>query len=395
MLGSAIGRRLGTHGLALLCVLAPLVFGYGALVATALLLPQELAQDLNYQFLSKEVSVQSSAMTEGTFQGKEQKTAATKPDPAILLLARDIHGRTLYGVASGFLYLASVCAFTFGFIIVARKSKSVKVAILAALAFSIMAYLIVMSPSAIERLRPLVVEGILDAAPKAQPPINLLTTNGSLFETILLAIFSKSRSGLSATVIALVRLNSVIALTSVGMLLSALASISVLRGDEQRTRKQAHDDLRDRLTNIHVFLGLGAVLLVIAVAASRLLIQWATSLLIESQEIAIAPLGNALNQLFGATCTLILIAAATPAIAAFFLDRQKYYQKWPEPLDAEPAAVEIKTGKRGARRIDDLRFATTASVGGVIGVFGPLMTPHAMQLLAGIFEVGVHRAILG
>ncbi len=393
-----------SHWLALLCVLAPLILGFGALSMAALLLPQQVTRDvkLKYQFVPAEALVKSGTTTERALPGKEPETDAVKPDPAILLPARDIHGRILYAIASGFLYLASACAFAFGFAVLAREDaapkdvapKDKKMALLVALAFPIIAYLIVMAPSAIEQLRPLVVEGILDAAPSA-----LLGTNESIFQRFLVTIFFTSGSGLSATVIALVRLNSVIGFASVGMLLSALASVSVLRGDEMRTREKALKDLQDRLMVIRVVLGLGAVLLVIAVAASKLLIQWSTSLLTDPQQIAIAPLGNALNQLFGAICTLVLISAVTPALVAFFLDRRRFYQRWFETAREERAAVtdnnSVEHNRPSAERVrDNLGFGTIAGIGSVIGVFAPLMTPHAIELLSGLVEVSnaVHRA---
>lgn len=398
MFAAGIGRLLRARWLALMCLLGPMTLGFGALGAAALLLPQQAASDvkLTYKFLPAEAA-QTGAITQGMAQGKGQKTEAAPVDAAILLPARDIHGRMLYAVASGFLYLASGFALAFGFWVVLVRNGA-KIAALAAVAFALIAYAIVMRPTAIEQLRPLVVERILEAAPNAQPPIDLLSTNGSRFETLLLRMFPNGGSGLGATVLALVRLNTTIGLASVGMLLSALASVSVPRRGVQRSRDKAHRDLRDRLTAIHIVLGLGAALLVIAVAASKLLIQWPVSLLIEPQRTAIEPLANALNQLFGATCTLALLAAVAPALFAFALDRRKFYQIWPEALPAgKTAASEIgseeRTRSTASKAVDDLGLATVASIGSVVGVLAPLMTPHVMELLSGVVEVFSHAGV--
>jgi hypothetical protein len=245
-----------------------------------------------------------------------------------------------------------------------------------------------------EKLRPLVVERILTAA-SSQPTTKILDSTGndnSGLGTLLLKLFPGGQ-GPGATVIRLVRLNSVIGLVSVGMLLSALASVSVLRSDEEWTLEDKLRDLQSRRMIIRLSLGLGSVVLVVAVIASKVLIDWPASLLIKAQQIAIAPLGEALNLLFAASCTLCLIAAIEPALVAFLLDKNELLKvpskasQRPKTATAESAPVEPTP--LGLKQMeDDLGFAPLASIGGVIAVLSPLMTPHLMELIK--FIIGLH-----
>jgi hypothetical protein len=171
-------------------------------------------------------------------------------------------------------------------------------------------------------------------------------------------------------------------LISVGMLLSALASVSVLRSEEEWTREQKLQDLRSRRMIIRLVLALGSVVLVVSVIASTLLIEWPTSLLIESQQIAIAPLGEALNLLFAASGTLGLIAAIGPALIAYLLDRHELVKGASKASQRPETSAMVKRSPIKRRQIeDDLSFAPLSSISGVIALFAPLMTPSVMELI--------------
>jgi hypothetical protein len=315
--------------------------------------------------------------------------ATAEPSANISFQALDLHGRTLYAIASGFLYLASSAAFAFGFEVV-RRRDSLGRALLSVAFFLSVAYVIAMRASAIEDLRPLVVDRILVAA-NAHPSVHILPTDVAGVGTFLRWFFYYVDPGPGATVMTLVRLNSVIGLASVGMLLSALASVAVLRGKEKLAREAVHRDLLERLNIILMVLVLGAIVLVVSVAASKLLIEWPTSLLIESQRQAILPLSNALNLLFGAFCTLCLIASLGPALVAFYLDRYAYRENLPVTAQTQDVAgVETGRAKRAwsaARKVsDDLELAPLARLGAAVGVLAPLLTPHVMEWLSLIVQ---------
>lgn len=356
-----------THWLAVGCVAGPVILAFLALDGAASLLTWRALQEVDptYQFATAEPPVNFSVQ------------------------ALDLYGRTLYAIASGFLYLASAAAFAFGFEVVRRRDGLLR-AILAAGFFLGVAYFIAMHASAIEDLRPLVFDRILVAA-YAHSSAHILPTDGAGVGKFLRWLFYYVDPGPGATVMTLVRLNSVIGLASVGMLLSALASVAVLRGDEKLAREAAHRDLLERLNIILMVLALGAIVLVVSVAASKLLIEWPTSLLIESQQKAIAPLANALNLLFGAFCTLCLIASLGPALVAFNLDRYAFRKNLPATTPPQHAAVaETGLTKRAwsaaGKVSDDLELAPLARLGAAVGVLAPLLTPHVMEWLSSIVQ---------
>jgi hypothetical protein len=347
---------LRTHWLAACCILAPLIFAFWA--------PDQAA----------------SFLVSGAHKIKVPYQFPSVAD--VSLFAHDLRGRTLYAIASAFLYLASASAVLFGFVVVLRRNGAL-IAFLALLFFAVLGWVVAPHATAMEDLRPLVVERILYAA-SLQPDARLLASTGndvSVFATLVLRLFRVDQVP-GATALGLLRLNTVIGLISVGMLLSALASVSVLRSEEEWTREQRIQDLRSRRMIIRLVLALGSVVLVVAVIASMLLIEWPTSLLIGSQRIAIAPLGEALNLLFAASGTLGLIAAIGPALIAYLLDRHELLKGASNASQRPETSAMVKLPSIKRRQIeDDLSFAPLASIGGVIALFAPLITPSVMELI--------------
>jgi uncharacterized membrane protein YidH (DUF202 family) len=348
---------LGTHWLAACCILAPLIFAFWA--------PDQAAYFLDSGAHKIKVSYQFPSVASD-----------------VSLLALDLRGRTLYAIASAFLYLASASAILFGFVVVWRRNGTL-IAFLALLFFAVLGWVVAPHATAMENLRPLVVERILYAA-SLQPDARLLASTGndvSVFARLVLSLFGVDQ-GPGATALGLLRLNAVTGLISVGMLLSALASVSVLRSEEEWTREQKLQDLRSRRMIIRLVLALGSVVLVVSVIASTLLIEWPTSLLIESQQIAIAPLGEALNLLFAASGTLGLIAAIGPALIAYLLDRHELVKGASKASQRPETSAMVKRSPIKRRQIeDDLSFAPLSSISGVIALFAPLMTPSVMELI--------------
>jgi hypothetical protein len=271
-----------------------------------------------------------------------------------------------------------------------RGRDGVGRALLAVGIFLPVAYFIAKQTSAVEELRQLVFDRILAAAYAHHCP-HILPTDVTGVGMFLRWLFYYVDPGPGATVITLVRLNSVIGLASVGMLLSALASVAVLRGDERLAREAAHRDLVERLNIILMVLALGAIVLVVSVAASKLLIERPTSLLIESQRQSILPHSNALNLPFGAFCTLCLIAPLKPALVAFNPDRYAFREKWPVTSQthdiAGPDTGQPKRARSATVKMaDDLELAPVARLGAAVGVLAPLLTPHVMEWLSLIVQ---------
>ncbi|MGH6848098.1 MAG: hypothetical protein ACREC0_11890 [Methylocella sp.] len=339
---------------------------------------------LRYEFLSARDLQPPASLAE-----VKQIDEKNEHDFAVTFLAKDLRGRASYAVASAFLYLASAAAIGFGFLVV-RSRDGARSAFLYLLNFVVLGYCVALFPAAFDLMRQLVVEHILKAANELAPPLNILASGDadrSLFNQFVMHLFPGVDQFGDRAVTGLVRLNSIIGLIAVGMLLAALASISV-----RREEAPTHEELLSRLWIMRIVLALGAAVLVVSVICSRFLIEWPTSLLSSSQQKAIAPIGEALNLMFGASCTMALIAAMGPALAAFVLDRRRAFPAAPAytrqaettgttALDRAPA-----NAAPAQRFPDDLAFARWSSISAAIAVISPLLASPLLDLVKSIVK---------
>ncbi len=137
---------------------------------------------------------------------------------------------------------------------------------------------------------------------------------------------------------------------------------------------------------------LGAAVLVAAVLCSKILNQWPASLLSNSQQKAIAPIGEALNLMFGLSCTMAWIVALGPALAAFVLDRRRAFpaaladNRQAETTE-ETAQDRAPANAASAQRFpDDLGFAPFKDIGAAIAVFSPLLAPMLAEVVKSILK---------
>jgi len=372
----AVQKWVYAHGWSSLCIVAPILLGFGALNLTASMLTRQADRlPLTYEFLSARDRAASVA-----------EVKQIDEDPAMTFGAKDLRGRVSYAVASAFLYLAAAAAIVFGLWVVGHRDRA-RIASEAILFFLFLGYLVARTPAAFDLLRPLVVERILAAANQMGPPFNVLASGDadrSLFIQIVGFFFRDVDSFGDPAVTGLVRLNSMIGLIAVGMLLAALASASV-RPENPPT----HEELLSRLRIMRIVLALGAAVLVAAVLCSKILIEWPTSLLSNSQQKAIAPIGDALNLMFGASCTMALIAALGPALAAFVLDRHAFRAARADNQQAGAAAQDQApvNAAPAQRSADDLGFAPLPSISAAIAVLSPLLASHVLELVASIVKI--------
>jgi hypothetical protein len=360
------------------------LLGFVALDQTAsMLMHRADGLPLRYEFLSEADLPGSSTAIIKQIDEKNVRDLV-----AVTFLAKDLRGRASYAVASSLLYLASAAAAVFGFSVVRRYSGA-RIAFGATLCFVFLGYIVASTPAAFDLLRPLVVERILAAANKLGPPMNFLVSGDadrSLFNQFVGGLFRRVDQFGNLAVTGLVRLNSMIGLIAVGMLLAALASVSV-----RRQKPPTHEELLSRLTIMRIVLASGAAVPVVSVVCSSILIEWPTSLLSHSQQKAIAPIGEALNLMFGASCTLALIAALGPALAAFVLDPRAFRATLADTRQAETteATSQDRAPANAApaqRFADDLGFAVWPSISAVIAVFSPLLAPLLAELVKSILK---------
>jgi hypothetical protein len=381
-----------SHFLAVFCFLGPLLLGFGSLdLAARVLNYGSLTQSGAYEFLSqrdlraeaaaKSTSARKSA-TETPAGNARQSDGITEDIVRATFMARDVFGRTSYAIGSAFLYLASFAAMAFGFGVVARR-HSVKRACLVLGVVAAVTRVLAGAASGFDLLRPMAIENIIGAAEKhASFP---RSAPGEQFTRIASWVFPGLDKFGEPTVTALVRIDTFAGVLGVGMLLAALASVSVLEGSHSTARK-----LRERRAVIRIVLALGAIVFVVSVIASRALIEWPLALLSNAQQKAVAPFGEALNWMFGATCTLCLIAAVGPAFVAFVLDRQVLRANQPTATPTPvPVPVQSAGWKAGTADSSDdgLSFTPMRSVTTALAILSPLLASPVLQIIASLLKI--------
>ncbi len=390
----AVRNWLYARGWSACCVVAPLLLGFVALDLTASMLMHR-AEGLprRYEFLLETYPPRAASEAE-----VKQIDEKNEQDFAVTFLAKDLRGRASFAVASAFLYLASAAAIGFGLLVVGRRNGA-RLAFWAMLCFVFLGYFVASTPAAFDLLRPLVVENVLAAAKQLGPPMNSLASGDwdhSLFNQFVGGLFRVDQFG-DPAVTGLVRLNSMIGLIAVGMLLAALASASVRPENPPNAPTyeellSRHEELLLRREIMRIVLALGAAVLVVSVLCSKILIEWPTSLLSNLQQKAIAPIGEALNLMFGASCTLALIAALGPALAALRLDRRAFLaalagNRLAETTEASAQDRAPANAAPAQRFADDLGFTPWPSISAAIVAFLPLLASHGQELVASIVKI--------
>jgi hypothetical protein len=357
------------YSLAACCILAPLLFAAGAAKVTVdYLVPKDSSTKLTYKFYSSEAkqleSIPSAASAnaakpdEGSPTDRGKKPPANskaKPDSTVSLVASQLQGRYGYSAATAFLFFVAVVTLVFASAVVIRQTR-LSMFFLAVLFFGSLAIGIACKRSPYDLGRRLAVEDLL--------------TKADSNEQMKPLKFQGWDTGNVAK--NLVRVNSFIALFPVGMILAALCAISI------RPRRSDIDlpNLKMRLDVIRIGLILSAVILVTAVLASKTLYEWPINLLIEEQRIALAPLGDSLTLLLGATGSIALFAAFLPAVAAFALDA-RYYRD---------VTIRKKRATK-ASRDDILEFAPLSSIAAVLAALSPLLASPVVGILKAILFV--------
>jgi len=199
----------------------------------------------------------------------------------------------------------------------------------------------------------------------------------------------------------LVSVNTIAALVPVGMLLVALAALSVR--DTDTIPKTA--DLMLRRTCLRLALALGSALFVIGVIANKVLVQWPLSLVSEPQGLALQPVADSVIMQLGTMGTIAIIAAFAPALAAWWLDVQIYEgdkaakadatnvaQKVrlnPVPNAAQPAKAAPQDNDSDSSKASssEFAFAPLSIVSGIIASLAPLLASPFADTLKSVLSV--------
>jgi hypothetical protein len=413
-------RRSGLrrYGLAVACVIAPLALALGSFNGVLNWLAPAVGPKISFEYVwakpppivSKESAARSDApAAEATPSGSKGTTpgpglAAAYTTPALkpaapitsvqsdgdvrsagpYLRALQYRGEARYAAASAFIYLASAAVFVFSLVIVYRRCGG---------ACSYAAFMIFLGLGNViafgfpkPRGRELIVENLLNQAERVSA----------------MKLDDAPASSTGDMVSLLVSANTIIALVPVGMLLVALAAISV----RNVPRKIYPAELTLRRNYLRVALGLGSTLFVIGVLANKILVDWPLSLLSAGQQADLQPIADTVTLQLGTMGTIAIIAAFAPAITAWWLDVQVYRDgiarkenttkgkdrppNAVRPADLAPApqpagGTAVSEGQPAKREpADDFAFAPLSLISGIVAALAPLLASPVVDTLKSV-----------
>ncbi|MGN6571788.1 MAG: hypothetical protein ACTHLO_10275 [Pseudolabrys sp.] len=357
--------------LALGCILAPIVFGLLVFTAAySAVIPATLFPGAKNGLAFTTYAPAEPASAKSTEIAGATKPGAAPPEPpdaTMFLPARDYNARVNFAMASGFLFIIALTTLLFAIAVLVRYGRirlgrydsgpkqTIK---RAAIIWTGVALLITFVTSA-PHGRYLVVHDLLDKA------------DG--FATLEKFAITWFRVPVTTGTVAdwFVHFNTAVSLMPVGMLLTALAAITLPDGEKLTTAA-----LKARLTVIRIGLSLGSACFVIAVLSNKALVDWPLQLVRESQAKALRPIADSIVAQFGAVGTAALFGAFAPAIIAWLLDL--------ETLKAQDVAGRaIKPEARAAElsEIDKLVLAPMSAIGSVVAVLAPVLASPVVDSL--------------
>ena len=367
------------YGLAAACVVAPLVLSLGVFsVAQQALIPVSLHPNNENRVVfhyepakpSDQLAVneQAAAAKPGTVTTSLQQRVL--PDEAMFLPAFQYAGRASYAIVSSFLFVASLTTLIFASVIIYQKlfwKGVLGIFLLWAVVASVIT-LMFDNPHG----RYLIVRDLLNAADNFDGLQKFVFYWKDQFPWV--ARNNYVPTGVLAE--AFVHANTIISLIPVGMLLTALALMSI-RNSESKTEMA----LKARLMKLRCALLLASTCFVIGVLCNKSLVEWPLQLVRLSQAKALRPIADSLVLQFGAIGTTAIFAAFAPAIIAWMLDVNAM------TAEASPRRRVGGVAKRGASAKDDtLIFAPMATVTAVVAVLAPVLASpvvDSLKLLAG------------
>ncbi|MEO0819458.1 MAG: hypothetical protein AAF074_03435 [Pseudomonadota bacterium] len=201
-----------------------------------------------------------------------------------------------------------------------------------------------------ETLRAVVVTGPLATLPKGQQALGPETRDQMLWLTAMAAAM-----GLAAT----------------GALLVRFAEIAWSDPDKAHDRPE---DLRQRWAALRNTLLLGAIILTLAVLATRAYYAWPLSMLDEASATLLGPIASTAAGFWGTIYTLVLLSAALPAVIALHTE-----------IDAEARLREPVSAKRVKWREDNmLKLYPPEAISAALATAAPLIASPAVTAFTGL-----------
>jgi hypothetical protein len=334
------------HGLAVACVIAPLLFGlWGNYLVVAWFLDAGQVASIKIDYRLRDQPDARPASSSET----PPKAA---PDPAVAridLVARHFSGIVNFALTTSVLWFIAAGAFATSFVFVSRYAGwrvAALVAVICVAVSVVQAVLIVHS----EHRRVLVMT-----------ILRLAEAHVALKD---LPMVDRVRDAIA--------INVVVGISAVFMLLGTFYVAAI-----RRSGGAGLEDLKDRLVAIRIALVLTSALLVIEVLFSRALGDWPLSLLVDDQKSALTPAANALAQIWGTTGTIAAIGVAAPALVSWHLDRAAYRR--------------CHQGEGAETPKDGLEIAPLSTATSLLAVIAPVVASPVLDIVKSLLGAASGR----
>ncbi len=317
------------YGLAVMCIAAPLFFGWASEFVLAAFVTRPIpAHLLSYEIrptarsLGASRTEPSCAVPSAGASTAAPAQAGSGDDGRIStahLVALQLAGEFKFATISAFRYLVAIAAIAFGVVVLYRRVGPHALAgfIVGSLAVAVLGgwWLGAHSTAALLLARP-ILSWADDGLLQNLRPIWVHDTG--------------------ALVSAVEVVNYTIGMLGVGMVFCALfaASIRDLRHAPRR------DELEGRLTTIRIGLILTSAALVVVALSNRILLDWSLSLLTCAQQDALRPLSEAIVTQWAACGTMAVFGTVLPALVAWRLDVVRYRAAHPGAQGTEGAGSD-------------------------------------------------------
>ena len=161
------------------------------------------------------------------------------------------------------------------------------------------------------------------------------------------------------------------------LIYSALLSVSI----RDPSRVPEAGELARRLKIIQISLVSLSASLVVAALSTRLLLEWSLSLVSGSQRTALKPFSDAILLAAGTAGTVALLAAVTPAIAAWQLDVERYREHRAANSAAQPAP---KSASSANQQQDEFQVTLLPMIGSILAALAPILTSPVFDIMKSI-----------
>jgi len=272
-----------------------------------------------------------------------------------LVTSNDLSGRYLFSIASALLRLMSIIAVAFAFLIIAHRTAPHKAILVICLALAVGIFVTLTYRPAPIDARDILVFPIMEAVvlAKAQSPF---------------------LSGVPKDVVDnIVRWDLRFGVISTGVVLAGFASIAKPAQPGELTARR----LKERLFDLQRFTVVMAIIPILTVLITKSMIGWQMGFLCDSSRHALAPLGAAVGNYWGAISTGVILAALLPA-----------YFAWREDVERFSSREMHEKSERERREFlsgEGLEFAPATSIPTLITVAAPAAAGPFLDLVSPVF----------